>query len=92
MEHRGPAHKLSLLSPFTPHTFLSGGEDGVVYSVDVREQKAGTKVLTQRPSSGSITRGVPIYSIDVNKADDNYFCTSGNYKDKQTKVKFSLTS
>jgi DDB1- and CUL4-associated factor 8 len=36
--HRGPAHKLSLLTD-TPHIFLSAGEDSVVLEVDVRQSK-----------------------------------------------------
>lgn len=38
-QHRGPAHKLSV-SPETPHVVLSAGEDAVVYSIDIREDKA----------------------------------------------------
>lgn len=37
--HRGPVHKIAT-NPETPHIALSCGEDGVVYSCDIREDKA----------------------------------------------------
>lgn len=37
-QHRGPAHKLSL-SPENPNVVLSCGEDSVVFSIDIREDK-----------------------------------------------------
>ena len=76
--HRGPANKLSLL-PESPHSFLTGGEDGVVYCIDVRESKP-TKLLVQRKDDGSggrDERKVPICSVDVNPKDDYVFCTAG---------------
>lgn len=38
-QHRGPVHKLAI-HPGTPHVVLSCGEDGVVYSCDIREDKS----------------------------------------------------
>lgn len=37
-QHRGPAHKLSV-HPENPQVILSCGEDSVVYSIDIREEK-----------------------------------------------------
>ncbi|XP_059095923.1 DDB1- and CUL4-associated factor 8-like isoform X1 [Tigriopus californicus] len=71
-QHRGPSHKLTLL-PSQPHTLLSGGEDGAVIHIDVREPKPGRKLLVQKKNE----KMVPIYSIDSNKAQDEIFCTSG---------------
>lgn len=71
-QHRGPSHKLTLL-PSQPHTLLSGGEDGAVIHIDVREPKPGRKLLVQKKNE----KMVPIYSIDANQAQDEIFCTSG---------------
>lgn len=72
--HRGPANKLALLAD-RPHTFLSGGEDSVVFEIDVRENKP-TKLLVQKEGDGD-SRKVPIYSVDASPVDENLFCTSG---------------
>lgn len=37
-QHKGPAHKLSV-HPECPHVILSCGDDSVVYSIDIREEK-----------------------------------------------------
>lgn len=75
--HLGPANKLALLSD-SPHVFLSGGEDAVVFNIDVRKPKAD-KLLTikvQEPRR----RVVPIYSVDASPASPELFCTSGRDK------------
>lgn len=72
-QHKGPSNKLAL-NPLEPHVFLSGGEDAVVFSIDVREQKPATKLLEQRDSK---RHTVPIYSVDAHPSDGNIFCTSG---------------
>lgn len=37
-QHKGPAHKLAV-HPENPQVILSVGEDSVVYSIDIREDK-----------------------------------------------------
>ena len=37
--HRGPSHKITIHNS-CPHSFLSCGEDAVVFHVDIRESKA----------------------------------------------------
>lgn len=38
VKHERTVHKIAL-QPQMPNTFLSAGEDGIVYSIDVREPK-----------------------------------------------------
>lgn len=38
VKHDKSVHKIAL-QPQMPNTFLSAGEDGIVYSIDVREPK-----------------------------------------------------
>jgi WD repeat-containing protein 42A len=54
-QHKGAAHKLALLS-HCPHEFISGGEDGLIIDVDVRQPKPN-KLLIQKEAD----RAVPIY-------------------------------
>jgi hypothetical protein len=73
-QHRGPVNKAALLSD-SPHCFLTGGEDGVVLLVDVRESKA-TKLLAQKDSDKP--KKIPIYSVDTHPLDGGrVFCTAG---------------
>ncbi|KAK4004382.1 DDB1- and CUL4-associated factor 8 isoform X1 [Daphnia magna] len=69
--HRGPAHKLALL-PDTPHVFLTAGEDGVVFEVDVRQSKPN-KLLTVKHSE----RKIALYSISNHPIDTSEFCVGG---------------
>lgn len=71
-QHRGPAHKMSLL-PDSPHVILSAGEDGQVLSVDIREQKPDKILLLKNEKD----KKIPIYSIHSNPSNGNWFCTSG---------------
>ena len=45
-QHRGPVNKAALIGE-SPHCFLTGGEDGVVFHVDVREPRPN-KLLVQK--------------------------------------------
>lgn len=38
-QHRGPCHKLAILDD-KPHVLLSAGEDGIVFSHDIRKPKS----------------------------------------------------
>ncbi|XP_046648728.1 DDB1- and CUL4-associated factor 8-like isoform X2 [Daphnia pulicaria] len=69
--HRGPAHKLALL-PDTPHVFLTAGEDGVVFEVDVRQSKPN-KLLTVKHCE----RKIALYSISTHPIDTTEFCVGG---------------
>jgi len=79
-QHRGSSNKLALLGPHTnPYTFVTCGDDGVLWTVDVREPKA-TKLLVQREStseSGSGGRTIAAYTVHANPADDNMVVTAG---------------
>ncbi|CAG7835719.1 unnamed protein product [Allacma fusca] len=70
-QHRGPAHKLSV-SPESPHVVLSCGEDAVVYSIDIREDKA-QRILYVRDRS----KKVSLYSIHQNPLCGHEFCVTG---------------
>lgn len=72
-QHRGPAHKLSIL-PETPHVFLSSGEDGLVLSVDVRVSKPDKLVTVCEDG-----RNIALYSIHSNPLNNNEFCVSGRH-------------
>ncbi|GAB6027403.1 DDB1- and CUL4-associated factor 8 [Chamberlinius hualienensis] len=69
--HRGPAHKISL-EPFSPHTFLSCGEDAVVFKIDLRENKP-IKMLNCREND----RRVPLYSVHANPSNEYEFAIGG---------------
>jgi len=71
-QHRGPAHKMSLL-PDSPYVILSAGEDGQVLSFDIREQKPDKILLLRNEKE----KKVPIYSIHSNPSNSLLFCTSG---------------
>ena len=45
-QHRGPVNKAALIGD-SPHCFLTGGEDGVVFHIDVREPRPN-KILIQK--------------------------------------------
>lgn len=46
-KHDGPCHKLAFVAD-NPRVFLSAGEDGSVYSIDLREPKATLYVTPTR--------------------------------------------
>jgi len=71
-QHKGPAHKMSLL-PDCPYIVLSAGEDGQVLSVDIREQKPDKILLLKNEKD----KKIPIYSIHSSPSNGNWFCTSG---------------
>lgn len=58
----------------TPHTFLSGGEDCVVYSIDVRQPKAAHKLLINKKETGN---KVKVHCVAADPTNDNLFCTAG---------------
>lgn len=71
-QHRGPAHKMTLL-PDSPYIVLSAGEDGQVLSMDIREPKPDKILLLRNEKE----KKVPIYSIHSSPTNGNLFCTAG---------------
>ncbi|KAF5300000.1 hypothetical protein FQR65_LT09256 [Abscondita terminalis] len=69
--HRGACHKLTVLNS-QPQVILSAGEDGIVFSHDVRNSKPD-KVLTVL----SDYRSVALYSISSHPLNNYEFCVSG---------------
>ncbi|KAK4887786.1 hypothetical protein RN001_004057 [Aquatica leii] len=69
--HRGACHKLTVLNG-QPQVILSAGEDGVVFSHDVRNCKPD-KILTVT----SDYRAVALYSISSHPLNNYEFCVSG---------------
>ena len=72
-QHRGSSNKLALL-PNSPHNFISCGDDGVLFNIDVREQKP-VKLLTQKDGEGGKT--ISAYTVNANPMDDNLIATAG---------------
>ncbi|XP_056011006.1 DDB1- and CUL4-associated factor 8-like isoform X2 [Ostrea edulis] len=70
-QHKGAAHKLALELD-SPHVFLSCGEDAVVYSIDLREDKPNKLCQTKCEN-----RRVPLYSIHSNPVNSFEFCVGG---------------
>lgn len=70
--HRGATNKLALLKD-QPHVVLSSGEDGCVYSHDVRDNKQVKLVTVQTLDD----RKIALYSINSHPLDSHQFCVSG---------------
>ncbi|CAG9858644.1 unnamed protein product [Phyllotreta striolata] len=69
--HRGPCHKIAVLNE-QPHVILSAGEDGLVFSHDVRKSKQERIVSVKEDG-----REVALYSIHANPLKSVEFCVSG---------------
>lgn len=74
VEHHDAAHKIAL-EPCNPNTFLSCGEDGSVYDIDLRTP-SHKKLLTCKDGN----KTVRLYSIHTNPVQPQYFATSGSSK------------
>lgn len=70
-QHRGAAHKLALIQD-SCHVFLSCGEDGVTYQVDLRQEKP-IKLYTTK-ENGSF---VALYSINCHPSNTFEHCVGG---------------
>uniref|UniRef100_A0A4D5RA88 DDB1-and CUL4-associated factor 8 n=1 Tax=Scolopendra viridis TaxID=118503 RepID=A0A4D5RA88_SCOVI len=70
-QHRGPAHKLALEYD-SPQTFLSCGEDALVYEIDLRESKP-EKLLTCKDQDHKVA----LYTVFVNPGNGNEFAIGG---------------
>ncbi|XP_045146724.1 DDB1- and CUL4-associated factor 8-like [Echinops telfairi] len=71
-QHRGAAHKLAL-EPDSPYRFLSAGEDGMVFAIDLRLHQPASPLVVVRDRESK----VGLYSIFVNPADVNQFAVAG---------------
>ncbi|CAH1114287.1 unnamed protein product [Psylliodes chrysocephalus] len=69
--HRGPCHKIAVLTE-QPHVILSAGEDGYVFSHDVRKNKQ-ERIVSVKDDE----REVALYSIHGNPLKSLEFCVSG---------------
>ncbi|CAF0814523.1 unnamed protein product [Adineta ricciae] len=71
-QHLSSAHKLSV-DTTTGTDIFSCGEDGVVYHIDLRDNKPN-KLLTV---SNERTNKLPLYSIELNRNHQNEFVVAG---------------
>ncbi|XP_071958059.1 DDB1- and CUL4-associated factor 8-like [Antedon mediterranea] len=69
--HKGSAHKLAL-EPASPVIFLSCGEDGQVFSIDLRQEKPNKLVLVKEKE-----RKLALYTIFIKPTDVNEFAVGG---------------
>uniref|UniRef100_T1JM69 Uncharacterized protein n=1 Tax=Strigamia maritima TaxID=126957 RepID=T1JM69_STRMM len=70
-QHRGSAHKLAL-NYDSPQTFLSCGDDALVYEVDLRESKPEKLVICKEDE-----RKVSLYTIFINPGNPYEFALGG---------------
>ncbi|XP_076829582.1 DDB1- and CUL4-associated factor 8 isoform X2 [Brachyhypopomus gauderio] len=71
-QHKGAAHKLAL-EPDSPCSFLSAGEDAVVYGIDLRLDRPANKLVVVKEGE----KKVGLYTIFVNPANTHHFAVGG---------------
>uniref|UniRef100_A0A668AHW0 DDB1 and CUL4 associated factor 8 n=1 Tax=Myripristis murdjan TaxID=586833 RepID=A0A668AHW0_9TELE len=71
-QHKGAAHKLAL-EPDSPCSFLSAGEDAVVFSIDLRLDRPANKLVVVKEGD----KKVGLYTIFVNPANTHHFAVGG---------------
>uniref|UniRef100_A0AAR2L8J8 DDB1 and CUL4 associated factor 8 n=1 Tax=Pygocentrus nattereri TaxID=42514 RepID=A0AAR2L8J8_PYGNA len=71
-QHKGAAHKLAL-EPDSPCSFLSAGEDAVVFDIDLRLDRPATKLVVVKEGD----KKVGLYTIFVNPANTHHFAVGG---------------
>ncbi|TRY98936.1 hypothetical protein DNTS_016991 [Danionella cerebrum] len=71
-QHKGAAHKLAL-EPDSPCSFLSAGEDAVVFGIDLRLDRPANKLVVVKEGE----KKVGLYTIFVNPANTNHFAVGG---------------
>nr|XP_044996454.1 DDB1- and CUL4-associated factor 8-like [Jaculus jaculus] len=72
VRHRGAAHNLAL-EPDSPFKFLSCGEDGVVFNIDLRQSPPASKVVVTKENE----KKVGLYAICTNPANIYQFGVGG---------------
>ncbi|XP_056598544.1 DDB1- and CUL4-associated factor 8 [Triplophysa dalaica] len=71
-QHKGAAHKLAL-EPDSPWSFLSAGEDAVVFGIDLRLDRPANKLVVVKEGE----KKVGLYTIYVNPANTHHFAVGG---------------
>lgn len=71
-QHKGAAHKLAL-EPDSPCSFLSAGEDAVVFGIDLRLDRRANKLVVVKEGD----KKVGLYTIFVNPAKTHHFAVGG---------------
>lgn len=71
-QHKGAAHKLAL-DPDSPCSFLSAGEDAVVFGIDLRLDRPANKLVVVKDGE----KKVGLYTIYVNPANTHHFAVGG---------------
>ncbi|XP_033838463.1 DDB1- and CUL4-associated factor 8 [Periophthalmus magnuspinnatus] len=71
-QHKGAAHKLAL-EPDSPCSFLSAGEDAVVFGIDLRLDRPANKLVVVKEGD----KKVGLYTIFVNPATTHHFAVGG---------------
>lgn len=71
-QHKGAAHKLAL-EPDSPCSFLSAGEDAVVFGIDLRLDRPANKLVVVKEGE----KKVGLYTIFVNPANTHHFAVGG---------------
>ncbi|XP_028911049.1 DDB1- and CUL4-associated factor 8 [Ornithorhynchus anatinus] len=71
-QHKGASHKLAL-EPDSPCTFLSAGEDAVVFTIDLRQDRPASKLVVTKEKE----KKVGLYTIYVNPASTHQFAVGG---------------
>uniref|UniRef100_G1NV91 Peroxisomal biogenesis factor 19 n=2 Tax=Myotis TaxID=9434 RepID=G1NV91_MYOLU len=71
-QHKGASHKLAL-EPDSPCTFLSAGEDAVVFTIDLRQDRPASKLVVTKEKE----KKVGLYTIYVNPANTHQFAVGG---------------
>ncbi|XP_076004409.1 DDB1- and CUL4-associated factor 8 [Genypterus blacodes] len=71
-QHKGAAHKLAL-EPDSPCSFLSAGEDAVVFGIDLRLDRPANKLVVVKEGD----KKVGLYTIYVNPAKTHQFAVGG---------------
>ncbi|KAK7945259.1 hypothetical protein WMY93_000987 [Mugilogobius chulae] len=83
-QHKGAAHKLAL-EPDSPCSFLSAGEDAVVFGIDLRLDRPANKLVVVKEGD----KKVGLYTIFVKPATTHHFAvgaeinTSGEIYDQR---------
>uniref|UniRef100_H3DBN0 DDB1 and CUL4 associated factor 8 n=1 Tax=Tetraodon nigroviridis TaxID=99883 RepID=H3DBN0_TETNG len=71
-QHKGAAHKLAL-EPDSQCSFLSAGEDAVVFGIDLRLDRPANKLVVVKEGD----KKVGLYTIYVNPAKTHHFAVGG---------------
>nr|XP_061795647.1 DDB1- and CUL4-associated factor 8-like [Nerophis lumbriciformis] len=78
-QHKGAAHKLAL-EPDSPCSFLSAGEDAMVFGIDLRLDRPANKLVVVKEGD----KKVGLYTIYVNPAKTQHFAVGG--KDQYVRI------